>query len=275
MPGTSSAALLDARDVRARYSGAAHPAIAGVDLVLRNGEVVCVAGPNGSGKSTLARAVLGTTPIEEGTVLIAGRPLGEWSRQELARVAGVLPQQEAAPPGVTVEEVVMFGRYARLGPLARPAREDHDAVERAMERADMLAWRSRPVGQLSGGEWQRARIARALAQQPAMLVLDEPGAGLDIRHEMELFELVRGFAGDGLGCLVITHNLNLAARYADRLMLLHEGAVVAQGAPRDVLCAEQVTRVFQWPVQVTTWRDGSPQVVPLRPGENLQEGRSP
>jgi iron complex transport system ATP-binding protein len=123
------------------------------------------------------------------------------------------------------------------------------------------------VQALSGGEWQRVRLARALAQQPRILMLDEPTASLDVRHEMELFELIRTLVDGGLAGLVITHHLNLAARFADHMLLLSGGRVVAEGTPSAVLTRETLGRVFQWPVAVTTWCDGSPQVVPLRTGE--------
>jgi iron complex transport system ATP-binding protein len=132
----------------------------------------------------------------------------------------------------------------------------------------MLA--NRPIDSLSGGEWKRVRVARALAQEPRALVLDEPTASLDIRHEMELFELIRQLVDTGLAGLVITHHLNLAARFADRILLLDRGAVVAAGEPRTVMTRNTLSRVFDWPVAVTTLSDGSPQVVPLRPGERNQ-----
>lgn len=259
--------VIAAQGLTVRYPDAPGRALSGVDLSLAEGTLMAVVGPNGSGKSTLARALLGTVALRHGEVHVLGRPLLEWSRRELAAVVGVLVQQETPPANVTVEDVVMFGRYARLGPLAGPGPLDLAAVEHALVRTDAVDLRQRPASNLSGGEWQRVRIARALAQEPRLLLLDEPGAGLDVRHEMELFELVRTLAADGLAVLVITHNLNLAARYADRLVLLHQGQAVAAGTPHDVLVQELVTRVFQWPVAVTTWCDGSPQVVPLRPGE--------
>jgi iron complex transport system ATP-binding protein len=168
-----------------------------------------------------------------------------------------------------VDEAVMLGRYARLGPLAAPGTADRSAVASALERCDAGSLAARSIDALSGGEWQRVRLARALAQEPAVLVLDEPTASLDVRHEMELLELIRRLVDEGLAGLVITHELNLAARYADRILLLSEGRVVAEGAPRDVLVESILSRVFEWPVAVTTWCDGSPQVVPLRPGERL------
>ena len=125
----------------------------------------------------------------------------------------------------------------------------------------------RSIDSLSGGEWQRVRLARALAQEPTALVLDEPTAALDVRHEMETLELIRKLVDGGLAGLVITHHLNLAARFADRILLLSEGRLVAEGTPVEVLREDTLSRVFEWPVAVTAWCDGSPQVVPLRPGE--------
>jgi iron complex transport system ATP-binding protein len=163
----------------------------------------------------------------------------------------------------------MLGRSARLGSLAAPGVADRAAVRSALERCDADTLAARSIDALSGGEWQRVRLARALAQEPAVLVLDEPTASLDVRHEMELLELIRRLVDEGLAGLVITHELNLAARYADRILLLSDGQVVAEGAPKDVLVESILSRVFEWPVAVTTWCDGSPQVVPLRPGERL------
>ncbi|HXE56445.1 MAG TPA: ABC transporter ATP-binding protein, partial [Gemmatimonadales bacterium] len=151
---------------------------------------------------------------------------------------------------------------------------DRAAVERALARCDVAALRGRRTDTLSGGEWQRVRIARALAQEPRALALDEPTAALDVRHEMEVFELLRELVASGLGGLVVTHHLNLAARYADRMILLDEGRIAAEGTPHEVLRPETVRRVFRWPVAVTAWGDGAPQVVPLRPGEAPDAARS-
>jgi iron complex transport system ATP-binding protein len=147
---------------------------------------------------------------------------------------------------------------------------DRAAVRAALERCDVAAFAERPSDSLSGGEWQRVRLARALAQEPRALILDEPTASLDIRHEMELFELVRRLVDDGLAGLVITHHLNLAARFADRVVLLSGGDLVAAGTPAEVFTPETIGRVFEWPVAVPRWggEDGSPQIVPLRPGES-------
>jgi iron complex transport system ATP-binding protein len=139
-----------------------------------------------------------------------------------------------------------------------------------MERTDVQRFRDRPTDRLSAGEAQRVRVARALAQEPSLLVLDEPTASLDVRHEMALFELVRGLADQGLGALIVTHHLNLAARYADRMLLLDGGRAAGQGPPAAVLTEATASRVFDWPVARTTWCDGSPQIIPLRPSEAAQ-----
>ena len=259
--------ILEARDVVLRYPGAARPALDGVSCAVRGAELVAVVGPNGSGKTSLVRALTGLVPLAGGAVLVEGRPVGAWERPEFARVVGVVPQREELVFPLTVEETVLLGRYARLGPLAAPAAADTEAVRAALRRCDVEGLARRSVDSLSGGEWQRVRIARALAQEPRALVLDEPTASLDVRHEMELFELIRQLVDAGLAGLVITHQLNLAARFADRMVLLWEGAVAATGTPREVLTAERLAGVFGWPVAVTTWCDGSPQVVPLRPNE--------
>ncbi len=259
--------MLAARGLTVRYAGAARPALAGVSLEILPGELVAVAGPNGSGKTTLLRALLGLVPAASGDAAIDGRPVSAWQRDELARAVGVVTQREETVFPLRVDDAVMLGRYARLGPLAAVGPADRAAVADALERCDVTAFAARRVDELSGGEWQRVRVARALAQVPRALVLDEPTASLDIRHEMELFELIRSLATGGLAALVVTHQLNLASRFADRILLLDEGEPVALGAPAEVLTREALTRVFRWPVAVTAWSDGSPQIVPLRPGE--------
>lgn len=257
--------MLEARNVTVRYPGAKRAALDAVSCGVRAGEFVAVVGPNGSGKTTLVRALSGLLRPGEGEVLLQARPLSAWGRPELARVLGVVPQREEIVFPLRVDETVMLGRYARLGALAAPRAVDHAAVAAALARCDATGLASRSVDTLSGGEWQRVRLARTLAQEPAVLVLDEPTAALDVRHEMELLELVRGLVDGGLAGLVITHQLNLAARFADRMLLLNEGRVMAAGSPQAVLQTETLRRVFEWPVAVTTWCDGSPQVVPLRP----------
>jgi iron complex transport system ATP-binding protein len=258
--------ILRTDDATVRYAEAAGDALAGLDLTLSAGELVAVVGPNGGGKTTLVRALLGLVPLSRGQVTLDGRPVSAWRRQELAQVVALVPQREETPFSWRVDEMVTFGRYARLGALSPISHEDRVAVDRALERCDVAEFRRRRIETLSGGEWQRVRIARALAQEPRLLVLDEPTASLDLGHEMELLELVQRLVREGLAALVITHHLNLAARYAGRMLLLDHGRVVASGTPKEVMHPELLTTVFRWPVSVVSLDDGSPQIVPLRPG---------
>lgn len=259
--------MLQGTNLAARYPGAPRRALDGVTCALEAGRLLAVVGPNGSGKSTLVRALVGLVPLESGTVSLDGRPLVEWSRQDIAAAIGAVSQREETLFSLRVREAVMLGRYPRLGPLAPESTTDHDAVRRALERCDAWDLRDRRTDTLSGGEWQRVRVARALAQEPRALLLDEPTAALDIRHEMELFELVHDLVIGGLAGLIVTHELNLSARYADRMILLDGGRVVGDGAPAAVITGRVLAPVFRWPLAVTPWRDGSPQVVPLKPSE--------
>jgi iron complex transport system ATP-binding protein len=259
--------ILEARGIQVRYRRDHPLVLEDVSCQITPSELLAVVGPNGSGKTTLVRALLGLVPLEQGSVLVDGRPIREWSRRSLAQTVGVVGQQEEAVFPLRVGEAVMLGRYARLGPLGAPGPADRAAVRTALERCDIVDLADRSIDSLSGGEWKRVRIARALAQEPKALVLDEPTASLDVRHEMELFELVRQLVDGGLAGLVITHHLNLAARFAHRILLLDRGIIVALGPPEQVLTRDTLSRVFEWPLAVTVWRDGSPQVVPLRVGE--------
>lgn len=256
---------LEAQRVSVRYASAPAEALSEVDLVLQAGELVAVAGPNGCGKTTLVRALLGLVTPTQGTVSLEGRPIGAWRRAELAQVVALVPQREESPFSWRVEEIVGFGRYALRGALSPMTREDRDAVTRALQRCDVSGLARRRVDTLSGGEWQRVRIARALAQEPRLLVLDEPTASLDLGHEMELFELVSRLVADGLAALVVTHHLNVAARYAGRMLLLDQGRSAATGPPAEVMQAELLSRVFRWPVSVMHLEgEGAPQVVPQK-----------
>lgn len=256
------------RDLVFRYPDAPRPAVDGVTLEIPAGGCTAVLGPNGSGKSTLLRLLLGTLAPAAGTVELGGRPLAGWTREALAREVGVVPQGEEAAFPMTVRELVGMGRYPHLGPWRREGAADREAVERALRRCDVAGVAGRAVGTLSGGERQRARLARALAQEPATLVLDEPTAALDVAHEMAIFELLRDLGRAGTTVLLVTHHLNLAARYADRLVLMQRGAVVAVGAPAEVLRRDTVERVYGWPVSIAPHPGpgpdaGAPQVIPL------------
>jgi len=256
--------ILDVQDVRFRYPGATTDALGGVSLELRSGELLALLGPNGSGKTTLVRVALGSQAPLAGRTTILGRGAREWPRRDLARAVGVVAQREDNLFPQRVRDTVRLGRYPHLGPWAAEREADRVAVQRALERCDVAGLADRWLWTLSGGEYQRVRLARALAQEPRLLVLDEPTASLDLRHEMELFERTRLLAvPEGLAVLVITHHVNLATRFADRVLLLHDGRPAAQGRPGDVLTRGTVERVFDWPVAIAQF-DGAPQIVPLR-----------
>jgi iron complex transport system ATP-binding protein len=248
-----------------RLPGTAAPQLADVSLAVAAGECVAIVGPNGAGKTTALRALLGLVPLVHGDARLLGCPAARWDRAALAREVAVVSQREEPAFPLLVHEAVAMGRYPYLGPWRRPGAADREAVARALARADVTHLAERWVGTLSGGEWQRVRLARALAQQPRALVLDEPTASLDLRHEMELFELVSDLVRrDGIAALVVSHHVNAAARFADRLVLLAAGRLLADGAPPSVLVADRLTDVFGWPVAVHTLPDGALQLHPER-----------
>lgn len=256
--------MLEAQAITVRYPGSTGPAIREVSAAVRPRHLLAVVGPNGSGKTSLLRALLGSVPVAGGQVTLEGRPVRTWRPDLRARLVGVVSQREEYPFAWRAEDVVMFGRYPWLGPLAPPGALDRTIVETAMARCDVTSLRDRRIDTLSGGEWQRVRVARALAQEPRFLLLDEPTASLDLGHEMELFELVRQLVDEGLGGIVITHHLNVAARFADEMLLLAGGVAMARGAPTEVMEAERLSAVFGWPILLTDAPEGGPQVVPER-----------
>ncbi|MDO8500443.1 MAG: ABC transporter ATP-binding protein [Gemmatimonadaceae bacterium] len=259
------------KGVSVRYSGAATRALDGVSLDAREGKVTAVAGPNGSGKSTLVRALLRRQPLEGGSISIDGADLTALSTREVALRVAVAPQREEPAFPTRVSEYVALGRYPRLGLWRSAATPDDSAVAAAMQRAGVTELAARNTDTLSGGEWQRARIARALAQEARALVLDEPTTFLDLAHEMALFELLRSLAADGMAVLLVSHQLNLVARFADSIVLLHHGRVVASGAPEEVMQAKLLEQVYEWPLVIT--RDpavGALSLVPLRKRQSFQ-----
>jgi iron complex transport system ATP-binding protein len=266
---------LATEDLVVRYAGSARPALDGVTIDVPSGCLYAVLGPNGSGKSTLMKALLGVISPARGRALIDGRATESWTRRSLARSVGAVAQSENVSFPLTVREMVAMGRYPYLGPLASESDADRDAIAHALEQCEVTPFAARDVKTLSGGELQRARIARALAQEPGALVLDEPTASLDVRHEMAILELLRSSADSGMTVLLVTHGLDLAARFADRMLLLAEGRVVAEGAPADVMVEDVLARVYRWPVAVRADPiTGAPRVTPMRAGE-VRRGRKP
>ena len=259
-----SAAAWTCEDVTVHYPGARSPALDGITLSLTGGACTIILGPNGSGKSTLLRALLGRVPLVRGTITCLGAPLASWQRVALARAVGVVPQGEHETFPLTTRSLVAMGRYPHLGPWRREGADDLTAIDNAMARCDVTQFAERMVDTLSGGEGQRARIARALAQEPRALVLDEPTASLDLKHEMEVLALLRSLAASGTTVVLVTHNLSVAAQYADRVVLLDHGSLVAEGPPAEVLSPSRVREVFGWPVELIRGESGAPYIVPVR-----------
>lgn len=257
--------MIEFRDAVVRYRGSPVPAVNGVSLTCPVGEVTAVVGPNGSGKSTLVRVLLGRQALVSGTVLINGADRTALSQRALARTVAIVPQREEPAFPMTVREYVALGRLPHSGAWRAETPADRDSVARALLRTGVESLQARATDELSGGEWQRVRVARALAQDAAALVLDEPTTFLDLGHEMALFELAAALARGGLAVLLVSHQLNLVARFADTMVLLEHGRVVAAGAPQAVMSARVLEAVYDWPLVVT--RDpatGAPAVVPLR-----------
>ncbi|CAN5795689.1 heme ABC transporter ATP-binding protein [soil metagenome] len=267
-PGETPAAIWSANGLTYGYPASERPAVLDVSLRLNGGSFTALLGPNGSGKSTLLRLLLGAIRPQKGEISYGGRSLHSWSRAELALEIGVVPQAEEIAFPMSVRDLVAMGRYPHLGPWKREAAADREAIDRAMQLCDVLAMRGRPISTLSGGERQRARISRALAQEPRVLALDEPTVALDVSHEMAIFELLRTLCASGVTVLLVTHNLNLAARFADRLILMADGRIAAEGAPTTVLDHSLLERVYGWPLRTTSHPGpgpdtGAPQVTPL------------
>ena len=258
-------AALRFEDVRVRYPRTDRPALDGVTFDAPAGRVTAVVGPNGSGKSSLVRALLGRAPLSGGRVLVHGVDARTMATAARARAVAVVPQREEPAFPLLVREYVALGRLPHAGRWGGPSRADEDAVTGALRDAGIEEFADRMSDALSGGEWQRVRLARALAQRAGALVLDEPTTFLDIAHEMALFELADRAARDGAAVLLVSHTLNLVARFAAHVVLLHRGRVAAAGPPDAVMDGPTLERVYEWPLVVT--RDpavGAPALVPLR-----------
>ena len=216
----------------------------GIDAEFTPGSLVGIIGPNGAGKSTLVRALLGLVPNSGGRCLIDGRDAAAMPRGDVARALAYLPQGQTLHWPLTVERLVALGRLPHLAPFSRIGPEDVAMIEQAMERADVTTLRDRDATQLSGGERARVLLARALAVGAAGLVADEPLASLDPGHQIDVMDLLAREARSGALVIAVLHDLTMAARYCDRLLLLDEGALVADGTPLDVLTAERLRQVY-------------------------------
>ena len=254
--------LLEADTVSFGYG--ARQVLRTVSLTLLPGEILGVIGPNGSGKTTLVRLLSGVLAPSAGTVRLAGRPLTAYRRREVARRLAVVPQDPTIDFPFTALEVVLMGRAPYLGTLGFPRARDLEIAREAMARLDVGGLEDRPLDRVSGGERQRVLLARALAQQASVLLLDEPTTHLDLRHQAGMHDVVRALARErGVAVVSVLHDLNLAALYCDRLVLLAGGRVVRAGTPADVLTADVLRAAFTTDVYVGVHPvTGGPVVLP-------------
>ncbi len=241
------------------------PILAGVSLDVGGGALHGIVGPNGAGKSTLVRCLYGALEPRSGTVWLGTRELAQLSQREIARAIGVVPQRHHPAFPVSVRHFVGLGRYARESLVGGPSRADEDVVRACLDELRLADLAERPVTELSGGEFRRVLLAQALAQEPQVLVLDEPVQQLDLLHQLEVMEFARAFSRRaGCAAAVVIHDLDLAARYCDRVTLLHRGRVAAAGAPEEVFTKSVLREA--WGVEAAIHRNpatGTVQVVPI------------
>jgi iron complex transport system ATP-binding protein len=216
-----------------------------ISLSLRPGEIVGLIGPNGAGKSTLLRLLSGLWKATSGEVLLCGKPIARYSTRQIAQLIGQVQQSAALDAPFSVQEIVAMGRNPHVGRFEIEKPQDKAAVVQAMNATNTLSLADRSVNRLSGGERQRVFLARALAQEPSILLLDEPTSNLDVRHQIEILALVQQQAHvHGLGVLIAIHDLSMAARFCERLILLHGGYIMAEGTPESVLTVENLANAF-------------------------------
>ncbi len=253
-----------ARGVRFRYRSD-RLVLDGIDVEARLGEFICLLGPNGSGKTTLLRCLLGLVRPEAGAVEIAGVPVASRSRKSLARLVAYVPQFPTSAFAFTVREVVLMGRYAHGSILGIATPEDLAVAELALQMTGTLDLADRLLDELSAGEAQCSMIARALAQQPAILLLDEPTSHLDLRNQAAIHRMLRRIAHEWpMTVIAASHDVNLAARFADGLVLMKDGRAVAGGPPRDVVRKDLLEQTYGTSIELVDPGDGTVPLVVTR-----------
>jgi iron complex transport system ATP-binding protein len=257
--------LIEVKSVSKSFEG--HEVLRGVGCRVRQGEMYGIIGPNGSGKSTLLKILSGVEKGDSGTVLIKGKNVRAYPRRKMAQFMAVLEQDAIPPVGFTVREILEMGRYPHQDWLGRDARDPEELLMGIMDRLGLKALSERTVDQLSGGERQRAALGKAMAQEPALLLLDEPTTYLDIGFQLQMMDYVRKWNREcGLTVVAVLHDLNLAAQYCDRLMILKDGERAAEGTPWEVLQEDLIERVYGTrPLVVEHPVTGAPQLL-LQPG---------
>lgn len=242
-------ALLEVRDLTVSYGE--RVVLDGVDLTLANGSVLVVIGPNGAGKTTLIRAISGVISADSGRISLEGRSLTGLSHTERAQLFAVVPQARNLPPAFTAWETVLLGRTPYLNWFGQTSEMDEEIVQQAMRQTDTSSLAQRRVGELSGGEQQRLLLARALAQQPRVLLLDEPVTHLDLHYQITILDQIRELARENkISVLAVLHDINMAVRFADQTALLVGGKVIAAGSPAEVLTPARLSDAYDLPKEI-------------------------
>lgn len=251
---------LAAQELAFGYRG--HPVGQGVSLAVAAGEVLALLGPNGGGKTTLLKTLLGLIPPQAGSVMLDGRDLAAIPVRERARLVAYVPQSHQGTFAFTAFDVVLMGRTAHGGLFARPGAKDRAVASAMLERLGIAHLSDRSVTTISGGERQLVLVARALAQEPRFIVLDEPTASLDFGNQGKVMRQIRGLAADGLGVLFTTHDPNQALGHADRVALLRDGGVMAVGRVAEILSQERLSALYGAPVETVVERGGRMAFLP-------------
>lgn len=239
------------------------------------GDILGIIGPNGSGKSTLLKLAGGVLQAHSGKVLLAGKDMTQMKRRQIAGILGYLPQHALSHFDYTVEEVVAMGRFPHLRGAGFMSAYDLEVIGRSLEQAEIKRFRQRRLSRLSGGERQRVLLASVISQEPQVLLLDEPTTALDIHHQMTVFAILVELAKKGMGVVVVTHDLNLASVFCERVLLLKDGAITCHGRPEDILKKEVLETVYGKGLEIMKHpTTGRPVIVPTAGGDSDQEGAS-
>ncbi len=260
MADTESSHILQVNDIAFAYRSG-REVLKGVSFSAASQRMICILGPNGSGKTTLLRCLLGMLKPQSGGIMLDGRKLSKYSSRELARMLAYVPQFPTSAFALTVQEIVLTGRYAHTGVMGLAGKADLAVAHEAMKMTDTLSFADRSLGELSGGEAQCVMIARALAQQPQVCLLDEPTSHLDIRNQLMVYRMMQRLAHEWkISIICVSHDINMAARFADELVLMRSGQIIASGRAEQVVRADLLEQVY----------DVKVDLVPV-PGESVPQ----